>query len=363
MRLIFVYTRQDATTTPEHFMADGLYHMFRRMVEEKIIDDVWVIIEQCGWWRKIELSENVFWAETTDIHFLPDGIIPDISGDAAIWVRGGFKPTVFYEWCRACDFWLLFYGANTGRERWPFWDIVLDDLSGETRIDINPKSPHYKRLYLDYVKPINPDVFRPLGLERKYDVCIGASHITDKKGQWMAIDGIIECQKRFGRRLKCVMPGAIRRGVQTSGIEAKIKRHGLDVDRPGMVPREHLARILNQSRLFLHCGGGQNDRSLSEAAACGCRIIFTRPDRHSPVIRSVGEVAVHHHDSVALAIHTALSFMPAGNGYHEVLPGKYMERAGIENVILPRMRALFDFLRANPVADRDLLTQLMEDYP
>lgn len=343
MRLLYCYTKQDRSTTPQHFMADGRYWLMRRLVEEKIVDSVDVIVHGARIGRCELSNKGVNYLTIrymNDLHVAPGDVV---------WVRGGFKPTAFYEKCVAQKAWLVFYGANTGRARWPFWDVVLSDLCGRESFDKNG------RLYLYYPKPINPNVFKPRGEKSIYDVCLGASHITDKKGQWMAIQAAIAYFKQYQKPLRCVMPGAVRRGVKTNLAMAEVRNHpGLRINLPGMVQRPNLADIFNKTRLFVHCGSGQNDRGLLEAMRCGTPCYMTHPVYHDPFTYKMPgfngiPMSSTQPEHIAKDIHDLLvNPLPSRQEVFD-----YFEKnAGIETSILPKLRRLFSFFRNNPVAIR-----------
>lgn len=348
MRLIFCYARGDSPAQPAHFQADGLWHLFKRMLDENIIDECFVVVDGAEI-RKHEWSENFLYCAMPDIRAMP------IREGSVFWVRAGFKPTDYYSDINRCGNWLLYYGANTGHERWPFWDIVFDDL------DPNPQIDAVGRAWLNYAKPVHPDIFRPRDLPLKYDVCIGASYIHDKKGQWLAVEAVREYQKRTGRKLRCIMPGSPRHGIWTDAMMADLKDSGLNIDLPGMVTREQLAQIFNQSRVFIHCGSGQNDRSLLEALACGCWSIVTQPKYHAPWIRQAAEIAEHTTEAVSRALDDCM--LKQDRLMSRFVVELFQEHNGLETVILPRMRLLFDFLKRNPKpVDAGHLAEMVDQW-
>lgn len=310
-----------------------------------LVDDVLCIVETKYGTGVTQHGPHIRIAAVPNMERVGEMLEP---GDV-IWCRGGFKS--WYDhleaWGRARH-WLLVYAANTGREKWPFWDVIFDDLTGGNFLD------RTDRRHLDFRKPTKPDIFRPLDLKERYDLCIGASHIHDRKGQWRAVKAAAAYHDCYGQHLRCVMPGGMRRGTRTSQIMADIEENDLDIDVCGMLSRSDLAAVFNESRLFCHLGShGQGDRGVMEAMRCGCRVIIGYPRYHAPWAwrnRRVCWVPDYPNDFEWLArgIFRMLEYQDVSRqevfDYHEA-------QASIENVILPDMRRLFAFFKANPVAN------------
>jgi glycosyltransferase involved in cell wall biosynthesis len=158
------------------------------------------------------------------------------------------------------------------------------------------------------------------------------------------------------------MPGAFRRGVKTNNIIIDIKKHGLDIDLPGMLSREQLVKTYNQSKLFVHLGsGGQGDRGVLEAMSCGCPVAIGFPQYHAPfTYRSdLSYVAADpdHFETLAWEIHEQIG-QATKEKRRQIF--KYHEsQCGVETVILPRMKHLFSILKDNPKADRKALWEII----
>ena len=348
MRLVFFYlSHRNAGYYLDFLPTEGYYKLLERMVETGIVDEISVIIDSGQKLRPVNYMPGLVG------HVVPGIENAPVGEDDIIWVRGGWKSWFPYlERLHMEGRKLLFYGANTGRERWPFWDVIFDDLAGKDYVDGTG------RVHLDFRKPTNPEIFHPMDIERKYDLCIGASHIHDKKGQWRGVQAVIAYQRIFGRKLKCVMPGSFRRGVKTNNIIADIKKHGLDIELPGMLPRTELAEILNSSKVFGHFGsGGQGDRGVLEAMRCGCPVMIGFPRYHAPFTYSYDLSYVtadpDHFETLAYEIYEQIEKSTEEKrrqvfAYHE-------SECGLETVILPRMKRLFFILRENPQADKKAL--------
>jgi len=360
MRLIFLYmsygpakegTNQpwDRTCTSHNrFVQDGwlptegYFYMLKRMLETKIIDDLIIFIE----------SNRTPGCKMID--GIPVYVIPEIKyveefleeGDV-IFARGGFRTWFnFLTRMQIKGHWLLLYAANTGRSRWKFWDIVFDDIKGKHWWDSR------QRFFFGFKKPINPNIFKPMKTQRDFDVCVGASHIHDKKAQWKAINAL-------DPEWKCVMPGALKKGVHTNHIIPTIKERGLNVETPGMVPRVKLNEYYNRSKVFVYLGNsGQNDRGPLEAMSVGCPIILGGTSRHSPVLWE-NKVGCHIVESpndpeaVKQTIREMLGLHTEGLRIHNQV---YFDNvSGLETVILPEMEELFGIIRENPKPNIEIL--------
>jgi len=270
-----------------------------------------------------------------------------VKGDDVLFIRGGFK--TWHDYLIECKGkqWLLLYAANTGRQKWTFWDVVFNDLQEGHSMDARG------RFQFHYKKPTHPVIFHYDNGDRMYDVCIGASHIHDKKGQWLGIKTVAAYNKKYGERLNCVMPGRAFRGVHSNYINQDIHNYKLWVKRPGMVPRASVAKIMRESKLFIHLGGGgQNDRGPLEAMRCGTPVMIRAPHRHAPVVWRCPQNYIadtENPDELASIMREAL--LAYSEDQRRRVFEYYEANASIENVILPEMKRLFNAIRVNPKPD------------
>lgn len=334
--------------------SEGFWYMFKQMIERKIVDEVLIIIESARGPGSTVYGTNfkcVVMPSITDIwQFLRPSDL--------ILVRGGFKSWYpILQEMQKQKRWLMFYRAASQRGNWPFWDIILDDLREESFVD------SWQRLYLPFMKPTHPGIFKPMRLERDFDVCIGASHIHDKKGQWKMLPVLLEYRKQFGKILKAVMPGSLYGGVHTNDIPSQIRRNNLDVSMPGMVQRDEVAQLYNRSKTFVHLGvAGQNDRGVLEAMRCGTPVVIANPRFHAPFTFKNTEVSMltENSDNPAELAKELHDFLQGSSieRYDKVF--KYHEeKSGLENVILPYMEKLVNFMTKYPEADRSKTGELI----
>ena len=350
MRLIFIYVMSPRWQYFSAFLrTEGYYYLIKEMVKAKIVDEVLIVIDS-----KV----------TSEFEFEPgiNGLIVNglkelnnyLRKDDIIWVRGGYRGWYHQlpHWSEA-GHWMLLYAANTGRQKWPIWDLVFCDLRKEQSLD------RRGRFWFYFKKPINPEIFHPVEGDKIYDLCIGASHTHDKKGQWKVVDGVTAYYKKYGVRLKCILPGARRKGVKTNLIEDIIAEDNLNIEIVGLVPRSKLAEIFNQTKLFVHLGGaGENDRGPLEAMCCGTPVMIETPKRHAPLVYECPQnyVAEDANDPEAVAEewHCILQGLN-DQGRHDV-HSYYKKHADI-SIILPEMARLFQVFRDHPKADVELLRE------
>ena len=338
MRLLFLYT-QDRASSPASFAPEGLFGLFSAMIEAKIVDQIHVMIDSNADTGVVEYFPGL----TAEVGRIDEGILKPSD---VVFTRGGFKAWLpFLEMCRNRGHWMLFYGANTGRGQWPFWHVIFDDTSGKGNM-----LDSQGRLCLDYRKPVNESIFRCYpDAEPIYDLCIGASHVHDKKGQWRGVRVAQAYREMYDRGLRCVLPGAIRRGVETNKAIKEIMDLALDIDLPGMLSRHKLATVLNKSRLFCHLGsGGQGDRGPMEAMRCGCPLIIGFPRYHAPWVWQNDRVCFVPEDpddyqAIAEYIHDKLSSVTPD--VRRYVSAGFSRQAGIASVIVPRMKRLFNCLK------------------
>lgn len=308
--------------------SEGLFWMFQKMKSAGIISDFITIIESTRGTGRFNLKGNLGFV-VPHVSCIDELLRP---GDV-LFVRGGWRGWCSWLESRKRKNWLLLYGANTGRERWTFWDVILNDLN------IEAKKDRVGRYWFPFRKPIHADIFHPLDLPIKYDFCIGASYIHDKKGQWR----FVEVLKRWkGRKPRCIMPGAPRRGAKTNPALEEAKSLGVEV--PGMLPRPELNKVLNSSKFFVHLGtSGQNDRGPLEALRCGCRIVLASPQYHSPHVVRVSTTPDDKDDYDDLAHGFKIMLSNYNNKDRELLQLQYESSLG-ENVVLEDMNFLFNNL-------------------
>jgi len=344
---------ENATLPPDlikDFVSEGFCYMWSRMLDLGIVDDVEVVMESARFPGLYEFTPKFRFRVVPHINQFFKHIEPD----DIIFVRGGFKSwfPCLQQWKKEQK-WVLFYQAATNRGVWQFWDVVFNDLVSENGKD------RYGRFHLAFKKPTHPSFFKPMEIPRDFDICVGASHIHDKKGQWKVIRAIQAYERRYGKALNAVMPGRMYHGTSTNLMVEDIQAGKVSrLTMPGMVSRLEVGKILNRSKLFVHVGGaGQNDRGVLESMACGTPVMLANTQYHAPFTfkTPLSFVTLNSLNPEALAvdIHNALEVCTEER---RVEVKRYFEdESSVEAVILPAMWRLFKFLRANPKADREAL--------
>jgi len=299
MNLIYLYTSSGVSKNPllswdtsavtknkfaRQIHTDGMIQMFDLIAARGYLNSVSVFIDSAKDHGKIRLSPR------TNVYVVPDMdcVQKFLNPGDIIVVRGGFKSWMpFLRNLHGCrKHWILFYAANTNRTKWSFWDVVLDDLIDEPIFIHHP--PGMSRYYFNFSKPIHEGIFKPIPqTEKVYDVMAGASHIHKKKGQYQVLLATIEYEKQTGKRLKIVLPGGTLRCFTNKLLIQMINTKVVDVDFTRAVTRIELCKLMSQSKIFAHAGGGgQNDRGVLEALRCGLPTIIANPKRFSPFLSS-----------------------------------------------------------------------------
>lgn len=341
-----------------NFLSDGVCSLLDTMTRAGLVDHVYAFIDSrfsCG---EINLTPDFTLKVLPDINEVEDYITP---GDV-LWVRGGFRPWIplIKKISKRRENWILFYRANTDRGRWPWWDIVLDDLRGRPLLKRG-------RLFYPYIKPVNERLFRAIIPSKKvYDVMIGASHIHKHKGQFRAVEALMRYERKHGERLKAILPGGWLRCGHNMRIHELRDRELVHVDLAGHKDRGCLAKLMNQCEIFVHAGaGGQNDRGVLEALRCGVPIVIKDKRRYAPFIgNNSNYVTVCNSvyvDAWVEAIQAARMKIRSTNAnyYRRDLAMWYDKNNGLFEAALPRMEKLFRFLvKNNKKPDRNLLREL-----
>jgi hypothetical protein len=308
-------------------LSEGYLLLLKTMLARGDLDSVLVFIESTR-------SPG-----STVIQGIPVHVVPHIEHSRAyleegdiIWVRGGWRGWHDFILSLKGKHWLMLYAANTGRERWKFWDVVLDDL-GVTRLDT------LGRFFYDFYKPISPYLFfydyRPI----EYDVCIGASHIHEKKAQHLVVEAVKWYKDIYGFCPNCILPG---RYIGSFGRDLPhyIAQHGLSILMPGMIPRPELNAVFNRSRMTVFLTqGGQGDRGPMESLCAGTPIIIRNPKRHHHSLQhpDVCKIAPSSSPDVVSKLIYEASFVSK-----KAVEQYFVENCGFESQSYPRFVKLLD---------------------
>lgn len=318
--------------------SDGMIHMFKTLAQEHYVDRFVALIDSTVCPGNLSIGPH------SSIHVIPSMscaaqfIAP---GDIVI-VRGGFKP-----WIPLLDYihtkrqnWILFYRANTNRQGWPYWDIILNDL-------INTPQAIRGRLNFNFTKPVNEDIFgvidSPSTIPKEYDIMIGASHIHRKKGQHLTVQALQQYYHIYGTKPKAILPGGYMRCSTNQIIQNIIRSGDVDIEGPVHLSRAQLALAMNRSKLFVHAGyGGQNDRGILEAMCCGCVPLLFGKRNVSPIIWNSSIHIGQEPKAIAHSISLALDWYPALEHYTN-----YTCINGLHEVAIPKMLRLLEFIAQN----------------
>jgi hypothetical protein len=330
----------------EFLPTEGFFTLISRLLEEGIIERATAVVDtgrDNGRYTYSEHFDCIAPPSLADVY-------PLIKPGDIILARCGFKQWYFVLeqlFLRRRN-WMLFYRANSNRDRWPVWDVILDDL----RPQGNPFFDQANRMHLPFIKPVNPDVFYPEYHGKKWDLCIGASHIHDKKGQWRAVEMLKRFRDLFKLELDCIMPGATRHSVHTAELLQNAADLGILM--PGMLTRDQMRIIYNSSRALIHMGTvGQNDRCVLEAMACGIPCIIGSADVVAPyTIRSPNFLLTDWH-------HVNCSWLPnfinSATWVHDSVLDLARCSTDLNHTIMPQMRELFRIFTLYPHPDRTLM--------
>jgi len=317
------------------------FQMFQSLIDNKTITDMKVFFESGvnpGYANFVKGAKNF--------------VIPEINlvkeyidDDTIIFVRGGFRHWHDFLLQYKGKNWLICYAANTGRDKWTWWDIVFDDLGMTNEID------RHGRYHFPFVKPTNENIFHPQNNPIIFDICIGASNIHDKKGQWQTVKVIETFKNKYGFYPKTVMPGGTRRSTQTLEM-LKTNFVKNEVVMPGILKKSTLSYLFSECKIFMHLGtGGQNDRSILEAHACGIPVVLSNTPRFTPLL-------VHDYIST-FVFNPGQSYEQWADHLFDILrrfdlkekkarAKIYQRRMGYDSVVIPQLTKFFKMLKGNP---------------
>ena len=325
-----------------NLQTEGTFYMLDKLQEMGVIDTLMIVIESSA-----DPGKAVFGRHKGIVVPELSEMTQFLKEDDVLFIRGGWRG--WWAWLndQKGKHWLMNYAANTGRQRWNFWDVQFWDCEDVFVLD------RLRRLWVTFRKPTHPGIFKDMNLAPVYDICIGASYIHTKKGQWRMVHILKEYRKMFGELPKCVMPGALRSAAGTQRIIDNSA--DLEIEMPGMLEREDLATVFNQSKIAVFLGtSGQNDRGPLEAMQCGCQLIIGSPKYHSPVVYNNSDIQwvpdhIEDYKGIAGEIHEMLSNYES-HKRQEVLDWNSRE-AHVDTVTIPAMSKIFSFIKENPKPD------------
>lgn len=327
-----------------HFNNEGYFRMMGELLRNGVISDLKVFYEsniQPGYAN---------WIENCHCEVIPELRFAEkyIDKDTIIFVRGGFRHWYDFLLKYKNKNWLIIYAANTGRERWTFWDIVFNDIDQEVNFVDN-----FERFQFEFIKPIDDNFFKPEKQLKQFDLCIGASFIYDKKGQWRIIKALNTYREIFGD-IRVAVPGAIRRSIKTNTLMEEIRTKPIEgLSFPGMLKKEDLKNLFNQTKVFISPNyHGQNDRGVMEALSCGCIGSICYPRYHSPVInnlcKNIYEIENKEDKQIAIELNNLIRTKEYEKPFtfesRLENANEYRRKCGVNEIVTPRMTKLFEAL-------------------
>jgi glycosyltransferase involved in cell wall biosynthesis len=312
---------------------EGFFYLFRQFIKLNHFKEVLIVIESSRAPGYTDCGNGISILCVSNLNDLRS----QMRNTDLLWVRGGWR-----SWYGFLEWWsdnqkrkILFYRANTNRGSWPFWTVVLDDLLVSNYIYSN------QRITYPFCKPIDPTIFKPIDTPYTYDLCIGASHIHDKKNQAGIIPVLLEYRKQYGHDLKCVLPGAMRRSTCARTLLETV----LSIDMPGMLSRRDLvSSVYNASKIYIHTAiGGQNDRGPLEAAACGTPVMIYKHSNSAPWFRNAApNINLDNPELAAAQIHHHLQDIKRFTKYDFAC--QFEAANGIDKIIIPQFEALWKLI-------------------
>lgn len=322
------------------FRGECYFQMLEELLRLDIFHELFIFYESninpglADWIRDKNLKYRVHCEVIPEIRFVDEYI----NDDTVIFVRGGFKHWFEFLAKYKNKNWLMIYAANTGRSKWKFWDVILEDIATK-----NNYVDDHGRYHFKFTKPTNENLFFFKNYPVKIDVCIGASHIHDKKGQYHIVEAIKILKKDFNYHVNAVLPGSSRGGINSAKMLNHLSQTG--VEYVGYLPKYQLSEIFNYSKLFVHMGNhGQNDRSLLEAFACGTPIIYKSFIHHDPELKKYCHLFEHENNHYLLAKAIKSSLDTFKQSHKEVISREYKKNFGFKEKVIPKMSKLLDFM-------------------
>ncbi len=254
-----------------------------------------------------------------------DALFPLLSDKTALWYAAGYPMK----------------NRKSGSVAREVFDYVLADCACTDRGGQLHSVPR-----LPFLKPIHPQYFYPAFIEPEYDVCIGGSEITGKKGQLNGVRAIKKYRELYGKNLKCILPGPFHSGKQARALREELEQEGFDIQ-IGRINAEDMGRIYNQSKMLLHLAyNGSNDRSVLEAMACGTPVMMREDmtEYHAPFTFSPESETrlTEHHDKPEKLAKDIHDFLPLYDNAKRKRISDYFWSVNNRDAVLAPWRQLLD---------------------
>ena len=344
----------------DNFRDECYFKMLEELLRQNVFDELKIFYESnlgaglAQWISDSKLQDRIYGEVIPEIRFVKDYI----DDNSVIFVRGGFKHWHDLLFSYKNKNWLMIYAANTGRDKWTWWDIVLNDCGNR-----NFYIDRHERFYFKFTKPTNEERFYFKNIKPIYDICIGASHIHDRKGQYLVVRAIEELNKQ-NFKVNAVLPGSPRGGNFTIQMMRKLDKID-NISYAGYLNKGALCQLFNESKLFVHMGNhGQNDRSIFEALACGTPIIYKSLQHHDSELNKYFFRFEFENDVSKLAYEIKSQLLLWNQNQKINTLEKYQQHFGFNKVVIPKMKKLIEFMfenRPNMEAKRQL-TNLFKGY-
>lgn len=254
MKLLFLRGQVPTDRDPRQIMFDDIEacdDMWTQLARELSRDgygEVWY----WGGKRQVQYADNFVerWVPSFDKSnpiFIPD----------VIFARGGFP---HYDGIlgRLPGF-KIYYGAgrrHVPQTRFRNYNLILTDSHKQLR-DIQKT---FKTPSSIFLKPAAENIFKPLSLEKEFDVIfVGNEAKDDKKGHHYALSSIPK-----DKSVVCV-------GIASGKMRSKYPR----VKFTGWVPRKTIPKYYARARVSLICASTVDScpRVIPESLACGCPLM------------------------------------------------------------------------------------------
>jgi len=118
-----------------------------------------------------------------------------------------------------------------------------------------------------------------------------------------------------------------------------------------MISRQQMNTIYNQSKLFVYLGyGGQNDRGALESLRCGTPVMLASYNRHAFFFKNndrIIKIANRPDEFKSMAIEIRNYLQEIDTEKRKETSKFFQDNSGVETIILPEMKRLFDVLKNN----------------
>ncbi|MBU1863732.1 MAG: glycosyltransferase [Candidatus Omnitrophica bacterium] len=250
-------------------LEDTYFYLLKLMVKTNMVKKVYVVSKCMETSHRFAGYGIYKYSNTMEILYVPnlasiDNYVGNVDDTDLIWTRGT-SPVWSNYLVRHSTARKVLYNLAYLKGSAQEYDLIFADD------DVRFKSLKRHPCAFPFIKPANEKIFFPLNVEKQYDI-ISIGTIQELKGQLK----IIKAARKLRKPLRLIFPGAIKDQSYLKACRECSNGSLLTVEFPGVVTRQKLNMLINQSRLHVFASRREQvPRVLMEVACAGVPSLVT----------------------------------------------------------------------------------------